>query len=139
MSEKLPVFNKLDHGGDFYRWEVEIKTYFESIGLWDHVLENAEIEPNEGDAEDADMLAAKCRRILIHSLDKRIHPSTQHLRNANDMFTRVKKLFVGTPAAMVRELRRQLGKVKFEGCYFTYLTSYFNLVYQLDNEDGVLS
>ena len=60
--EKLPNFNKLEPESDFYSWEVEVKTYFESIGLWPHVMEAADIVLDEDDQETVEMLAAKCRQ-----------------------------------------------------------------------------
>ena len=139
MSEKLPNFNKLSKDSNYYSWEVEIKTYFESIGLWGHVLENEEIEVDEEDPETEEMKAAKCRRILLHSIEQTLHPTIQNLQTASEMFSRIKRLFVGTPAARVRAIREKLGRLTFEGCYFTYLNEFSNLVFQLEAEDEVLS
>ena len=139
MSEKLPNFNKLSKDSNYYSWEVEIKTYFESTGLWGHVLDNEEIEVDEEDPETEEMKAAKCRRILLHSIEQTLHPTIQNLQTASEMFSRIKRLFVGTPAARVRAIREKLGRLTFEGCYFTYLNEFSNLVFQLEAEDEVLS
>ena len=134
------MFNKLKLGGNYYAWEAEVKVYFESIGLWAHVTEDAEIEVGEDYNEDEDMLSAKCKRVLLHSLDAQVLPAIRHLESPNQMYLRLKTLFVGTPAARVRSLRYKLNRIRFnEGGYFGYLTEFSNAVYQLNAEDGVLS
>ena len=137
--EKLPNFNKLEPESDFYSWEFEVKTYFESIGLWPHVMEAADIVLDEDDQETVEMVAARCRRILLHSIDVSLHPTIQHLQTAHDMYTRIKRIIVGTPAARVRALREKINRLNFSGSYVDYLTKYSNLVYQLEAENEVLS
>jgi len=127
MSEKLPKFNRLRLEGNFFAWHVEVKTYFESLGMWDHVLEGAEIVVGEEEDEtDAEKAAANCRRIILHSLHQEVHPAILHLNHANDMYLRLKKLFVGTPTAVIRGLREKLEGVRFQGNYCEYLTDYAN-------------
>ena len=139
MSEKLPVLSKLEEGGDFFAWKVEIQTYFESIGLWDHVLNGAEIITEEEEDADAEMVAAKCRRIILHSLERDVSATVRHLQSAHEMYLRLKKLFVGTPTAAIRSLRKKLSNVRFQGCFRSYLTEYSNAVMLLKSEGGILS
>ena len=47
MSERLPKLKKLAMGGDYYGWQSDLQTYFESVDLWDHVSTNSEIEEVE--------------------------------------------------------------------------------------------
>ena len=76
---KLPNFNKLEAESDLFSWEVEVKTYFESIGLRPHVMEAADIVLDEDDQATVEMVAARCRQILLHSIDVTLHPIIQHL------------------------------------------------------------
>ena len=139
QNERVPKIKKLVIGGDFYGWEAEVKSYFQSVGLWDHVLNDEEIETEEDATETPARLSAKCRRIMLLTLDEIILLSIRHLESPHEMFSRVKKMFVGTEHNQKRKLRILINSIKFESSYFEYLSKYAAGVSQLDALNGVHS
>ena len=130
---------KLGTGGDIHQWTTQMETHFRAKGFWNHVNTGAELVVGEDDDETPEMKAAQCRRDILLALHKDILTTVQHLPTANEMFARVKKLFLGSLANQKRILREKLAKLAFGGNYFYFLSNYESLVSQLGTLNGVLS
>ena len=94
-SKKPPVFRKFETGGDICDWIAQLHTYFEALRLWEHVQDHAEMEVEEDDEDTTEIYDARCRRDILLSLHKDVTMSVRHLQFSHQMFTRVKKIFVG--------------------------------------------
>ena len=135
-KDKINILVKLGTGGDYYSWVSRLQTHFEVRDLWNFVSQGE--EPEERENESAAVLAAKAKRDLIAALHAELVSQVFHLESAHDIFTQIKKMFVGSETAEKRKLAAKLQGLKFEG-YYGYLNQFKVLVQRLAGLEAINS
>ena len=113
-----------------------MECHFSSLGHWDHV-ENGTIADVLDDTVTPDMKAARCKRDLLNSLRDDLARLVAFEDTANDIWNRIKKMFVGTVNAEKRMYRRQLQQWEFRGDYFKFVNGFEDIVAKLKKINAV--
>ena len=132
------TFKKLGTGGDFYSWSNRIETHFRVLNLWEHVIDNQPIEIADDANETAEQKAARAKRDLFLSLHDDLLLTVSHLQTANEIYTEVKRLFIGSETAERRKLLEKLHGLYFSGNYFSFMVN-FKVYVQRLNQLGAIN
>ena len=99
-----------------------------------------DIQVAEGDNPDIVLRhSAMCKRDLILSLENEIGLAVRHLPTANEMYVRVKRMFVGSELSQKTKIREELNKIQFKGNYFVFMTQIQAGIAQLRSLNGIFS
>ena len=134
---KVSKFTKLAVGGDYRTWCARMECHFSSLGLWAHVENGTAIADSLVDAVTPEMKAARCKRDLLISLHDDLAKLVAFEKTANDIWVRIKKMFVGTVNAEKRMYRRQLQQWEFRGNYFKFISGFEDTVAKMKKINAV--
>ena len=110
----LPRCKKLTGSSDVYGWLKDIELHFEALDLLQYVVEEVPLDTAIKRKQNA-----RCRRDF------------PHLKTANSMYKTLRKLFLGGKVSELSKLLETVSRLKFEGDYFKFLTSYQSAVTQI--------
>ena len=122
----LPRCKKLTGSSDVYGWLKDIELHFEALDLLQYVVEEVPLDTAIRRKQDA-----RCRRDLLHAVEEDLKVIVRHLKTANSMYKTLRKLFLGGKVSELSKLLETVSRLKFEGDYFKFLTSYQSAVTQI--------
>ena len=119
---------KLELGRDFRTWSGQIELHFRELTLWQHVLHGE--DPPEIDNYTTEQLVNKFKEDLITALDSQLIKKVLHLENANRIYQKLFKMFIGTKEGGLRTMSERIYRFTYRGNTFVNLNEYENLVNQ---------
>ena len=126
VDNKLPKFDKLVVGGDFYSWINSVELHFMALDLWDLASEKQESYPDEDGRK-----IARCKRDIMFVLSKELQNVVRHKKFPYQMLATLKKFFVGGKIAEYSILVQRISRIRFDGDFFRFLADYQSAVTQL--------
>ena len=129
-DNRLPKFDKLVSGGDYYNWINAIELHFSALGLWSLASVG---RPTYQEEESRKL--ARCKRDIMFVLSDELQNIVRHKEFAHEMLTTLRKFFVGGKTAELSVLVQRINRIRFDGDFFKLLSEHQAAVTQLYRTD----
>lgn len=111
MSNEEQNIEKLTNAESFHLWKFEISVYLKAHGLVDVAIHTAKPD----DTKDKDTIKdAKAQKIILQTIDKKLKCHIMSCKTANEMFTKLCRIFEGSESRNKSNLLQEFFNYKYD-------------------------